>query len=74
MNASYVLSMVFKTDLGKNYAIRLTGADPNVTDAEVKSAMQTVVDSNVIAHKNGSPAGLHSATLIKTETDYIDVK
>jgi len=74
MNAIYVLSMVFKTDLGKNYTIRLTGADPNVTDEEVKSAMQTVVDTGVIVHKNGTPADLYGATLIKTETEYIDVK
>ena len=74
MNESYVLSMVFKTDLGKNYTIRLTGADLNVTDTDVKSAMQTVIDSDVIVHKNGSPAGLHGATLIKTETEFIDVK
>jgi len=74
MNASYVLLMVFKTDLGKNYTLRLTGADPNVTDIDVKSAMQTVVSSDVIVHKNGSPNGVHGATMIKTETEYIDVE
>ena len=74
MNEVYVLSMNFNTDAGKVFNIRLTHADPDVLDIDVKSAMETVVSSDVIAHKNGSPVSAHSARLIKTEAVDIDVK
>ena len=74
MNETYALSMGFKTDLGKVYTLRLTGADPDVTETRIRNAMLAVIDSEVIAHKNGTPAEILSAELIKTESVVIDVK
>ena len=73
MFETYVLSMAFITDQGKIYALRLTDADPMVTAPEISGAMTAVIDSNVIIHKNGELAAIHSAKLIRTETETIDV-
>ena len=73
MNETYVLALGFVTDLGKKFTIRLTDADPLVTAIDVKTAMQAVIDSEAIVHKNGSPADLSKAELIKTEVETIDV-
>lgn len=73
MNESYVFNLNFNTDLGKTYTLRLTGADPDATDLEVKSAMLTVIDSNVILHVNGALTSPQSAELVTTAAQDIDV-
>jgi len=74
MNGTYLLNLSFQTDLGKIYTLRLTGADPDVTAPEIKTAMQAVIDSGVITHKNGTPQETFGAELVTTETEIIDVK
>ena len=73
MNETYVINMGFLTETGKIFALRLTGADPLVDDEDIKTAMQGVIESNALVNKNGSPVTSHSANLVKTETEYIDV-
>ena len=73
MNESYVLNLGFKTDAGKIYAMSVSGANPSVTEAEIIAAMDAVVSSDAIIHKNGSPVSAYSAKLVKTETVPINV-
>ena len=73
MNEKYVISLGFTTDTGKTYTLRLTGADPSVSDTDVSDAMRAVIESGVISHANGRPTAAKSAKLIKTETQPIDV-
>ena len=73
MNTTYILAMNFNTDAGKVWGLRLTGADPAAADTDVRDAMSAVIDADVIAGKNGSPIGIRSARLIKTEATIINV-
>jgi len=73
MNEKFVFVLGFQTDHGKIASIRLTGANPSVDAVEIKSAMLDVISSDVYITKNGSPAFPHSAVLVTTETETIDV-
>ena len=74
MNTVYVFNLNFMTDAGTIHTLRLTGADPGATEADVKDTMQDVIASGAIVTKNGSPVSSQSAVLVTTETEQISVK
>ena len=73
MNQSHFIYMSFQTDKGKVYSLRLTGADPEATDADIKQTMQDVIASGAVSHVNGSPVSAISADKVTIETQIIDV-
>ena len=74
MNETFVVRLNFQTDQNSLYSIRLTNADPLIEQEDIRDAMQQVIDSGVIIHRNGELAGLVSAELIRTETELFDVR
>jgi hypothetical protein len=62
-----VLRLTFKDAVGKSASISLNDPKPALTDLEVKTAMDTVINQNIFATANGDYLTKSKAQVITTE-------
>ena len=74
MNVSLKLVMTFKTTAGNK--ISLTVADPrsDVTEQEIKDAMEVIVTNNVFAPNGAELVEALEARVVKTDTTDYDLE
>ena len=70
----YTLVMTFKNEAGKNSNITLKNVKSNITPEEVKTAMTTIIDSNIFLTPLGDIISTHSAELIGQTTTGISLE
>lgn len=69
-----VLSMDFTTNEGKSRSIRLTDPKPDLTAAQVQTAMETLADLRMLeVFTHGEPPHLKGAKTIQTVTNKFDI-
>lgn len=68
-----VLEMEFTTELGKNQKIRVYDAKEDLTDAEVATAMDNIIDKNIFVGTGGVLTGKISARIVTTTTQDLDL-
>ena len=67
----HTIRLGFKTNDGSAISMNIPRANPSVTGAEVRTAMQRILDTQIIVTRAGTPATIDKAELIYTEeTDY----
>ena len=64
---NYSIRLGFLTADNKAVNISIPRANPNVTGAEVRSAMNRILNANIIATAAGEPSVIDQADLISTE-------
>ncbi|AOY74690.1 DUF2922 domain-containing protein [Clostridium formicaceticum] len=67
------LRMVFKTDEDKLVSLRVSDPKEDLTDSEVKAAMETVIASGAIISSSGELVAIDSAYLVETSTTELEV-
>ncbi|MDR3240428.1 MAG: DUF2922 domain-containing protein [Clostridiales bacterium] len=66
---AYSIELDFYTDLDKTYRLAVNNANPDIMDAQVKAAMETIVSKGeLIVPSAGSPTGIKAASLVRKET------
>jgi hypothetical protein len=66
MAKSYI-SMSFITDSGKQAAVNIQDPKDNLTDAEIKAVMDTIITSKAFKSSNGIFVAKDSAKLVTTQ-------
>jgi len=61
------IRLAFKTNDGKAVNITIPGADKTVTGAEVRTAMERILATNIVITTAGQPETIDKAELIMTE-------
>jgi hypothetical protein len=70
MNERTDFILKFTTNTGEVAAIRIPRADAAMTQAQAQTAMQAMIDLNIIVTGAGKPVGVKSAVRLTTqETD-----
>ena len=59
--------LAFNTNLNGILTMNVPHADPDLTDAHIRDAMDSIIASNVVRSAAGDPQFRHSAELISTE-------
>lgn len=73
MKQTSTLVMVFKNRAGKNVSISIDDPRDDLTEAEIKSAMELIIAKDVFKKKNFSLTEAVGAKIINTETDEYDL-
>lgn len=73
MKQTSTLVMVFKNRAGKNVSISIDDPRDDLTEAEIKSAMELIIAKDVFKKKNFSLTQAVGAKIINTETDEYDL-
>ena len=73
MKQTSTLVMVFKNRAGKNVSISIDDPRDDLTEAEIKSAMELIIVKDVFKKKNFSLTQAVGAKIINTETDEYDL-
>lgn len=60
------LQLNFKNELGRNFRITVDDARENLTDAEVKAAMETILAKNIFNTSGGNLTAIVDAELVTT--------
>ena len=68
------LIMSFLTEEGKKASIRISNVKEDITDQEVKTAMETIIAKNIFTTKNGDLKTVDSAHIQDTSTVELEVK
>ena len=63
------LEMVFRNQLGKTNKITVDNAREDVSQAEVQSAMQSIIDKNIFDTTGGELVGIESARIVTTDIE-----
>lgn len=71
---SKTLTMNFLTAGGKKASLKVSNVKDDVTQAEVKAAMDTIVAKNIFAPKGGDIQSVDSATLVDRTSTQLQVK
>ncbi|MFL0194290.1 DUF2922 domain-containing protein [Clostridium sp. WILCCON 0269] len=71
---SKALVMSFLTEEGKKASIRVSNVKDNVTEQEVKIAMETIIAKNIFTSKNGDLRAVDSAHILESSTTELEVK
>ena len=69
-----VLTMTFLTEEGKKTSRRVSNVKENLTDQEVKTAMETIIAKNIFTSKSGDLKSIDSAHVEESSTTEIEVK
>ncbi|KNF09674.1 protein of unknown function DUF2922 [Gottschalkia purinilytica] len=73
--ASKKLNMVFRTAKGSRSTISIENVKDDVTEVEVKSAMDDILSRNVFAtEKNGELASIVEAKIVSTDIVKLNVQ
>ena len=73
MKQTSTLVMVFKNRAGKNVSISIDDPRDDLTESEIKSAMELMIAKDVFKKKNFSLTQAVGAKIINTETDEYDL-
>ena len=73
MKQTSTLVMVFKNRAGKNVSISIDDPRDDLTEAEIKSALELIIAKDVFKKKNFSLTQAVGAKIINTETDEYDL-
>jgi len=65
------LELVFKNQLGRTNKIVLENPRGDLTEAEVRAAMQTIIDKNVFRTNSGEFVDIDSAQIVSTDTEVL---
>jgi hypothetical protein len=65
--------MVFVNELGKLVTLTLSNIKDNVTGAEVKTLMQTILTNNIFDSNGGNFVSAKAAALVATDTQEISI-
>ncbi len=66
--------MSFLTEEGKKTSIRVSNVKDNLTDQEVKTAMEIIIAKNIFTSKNGDLQAIDSAHILESSTTELEVK
>ncbi len=70
----YSLSMTFVTETGDKVSMTVSGVKSDISQAEVSTLMDTIIDKNVFLTKNGSLTAKYSAQLTQREVTKFDLQ
>lgn len=68
------LIMNFLTEEGKKASVRISNVKEDITDLEVKTAMETIIAKNIFTTKNGDLKAIDSAHVQDTSVEELEVK
>lgn len=68
------LQMVFLNNSGKNVSINISGVREDVTDAEIKTVMETIILKNIFTSTGGDLMSIMSASLVSKDTEQLSVR
>ncbi|WP_066633907.1 DUF2922 domain-containing protein [Desulfolucanica intricata] len=71
MAATQTLKMVFLNQAGSRTTISVDNPRDDVTEAEIRAAMDMVISKNIFTTSGGDLAAIHSATIVDTTTTEI---
>jgi len=63
----HLIRLGFRTSDGRAINMNIPRANPSVTGAEVRAAMQRILDTDIIVTRAGTPSAIDRADLIYTE-------
>jgi hypothetical protein len=66
--------MNFLTEEGKKSSVRISNVKEDITDLEVKTAMETIIAKNIFTTKNGDLKAIDSAHVQDTSVEELEVK
>lgn len=67
------LELAFRDEAGKKFTISIDSPREDLTEGEVSSAMEDIVDKEIFATPTGDVVALDSARLISTTVEELDV-
>lgn len=73
METTKKLLMTFKTDEGKKISLSVDDPIPNITEEEIKSAMETIINSGIFAPNGESLIEMLEAKIVETDTIEYDL-
>lgn len=73
METTKKLLMTFKTDEGKKVSLSVDDPRPNITEAEIKTAMTTIIDSGIFAPNGDDLVEMVEAKVVETGTIEYDL-
>jgi len=73
METTKKLLMTFKTDEGKKISLSVDDPRPNITEEEIKSAMETIINSGIFAPNGESLIEMVEAKVVETDTIEYDL-
>ncbi|WP_168198224.1 DUF2922 domain-containing protein [Crassaminicella thermophila] len=65
------LEMIFKNQMGTTTKIAVDNARADLTQEEVQTAMQAIIDKNIFETNKGELAGIDSARIVTTDIEEI---
>lgn len=68
------LNMVFLNGAGAKVQINVTNVNEEVTEAQIKSLMDTIVSKNIFTTKGGDLKAKQSAAIVQKSETALDVK
>ena len=73
METTKKLLMTFKTDEGKKISLSVDDPRPNITEEEIKSAMETIINSGIFTPNGESLIEMLEAKIVETDTIEYDL-
>lgn len=73
METTKKLLMTFKTDEGKKISLSVDDPRPNITEGEIKSAMEAIINSGIFAPNGESLIEMLEAKIVETDTIEYDL-
>ena len=73
MESSKKLVMVFKNSAGKNVSITIDDPKDSLTESDIKTAMDTIVEKNIFRKNNYECVEAIEAKIVNIQTDEYDL-
>ena len=73
METTKKLLMTFKTDEGKKVSLSVDDPKPNITEEEIKNAMETIINSGIFTPNGESLIEMNDAKIVETDTIEYDL-
>lgn len=73
METTKKLLMTFKTDEGRKISLSIDDPRPNITEGEIKSAMETIINSGIFTPNGESLIEMLEAKIVETDTIEYDL-
>lgn len=68
------LQMVFQNQVGKNVSISVPEVKDNITEAEIKTLMQTIIAKNIFESTGGNLITIMEASLVTRDVQELSVR
>jgi len=73
MDITKKLIMTFKSSDDKKVSISVDNPRENLTESEIKEAMDTIIEKNIFSPNGGSLVSIISAKVVQTDTTDYDL-